>query len=232
MSNICREHGVRMSGSPIDPATLGSAEKDVWTAQLRVNEAAAEVTPTRAGFLRCSAARWGGARILGADMDVTAFVAKWRASQLKESAGYVSHFEDLCRLVGHETPPEADPTGDFFCYQKGVAKESGRQGFADVWYRNRFGIEYKGKGGDLDAAYSQLLLYRDNLENPPLLITCDFERIEIRTNFTGYVSRKYVITLKDFASGKAIDGSAPIPRLLVDYLLNRIRIFGDCYVGH
>ncbi len=49
-------------------------------------------------------------------MQAADFVAKWRASQDKESAAYVSHFEDLCRLEGHQTPIEADPSGGFFCY--------------------------------------------------------------------------------------------------------------------
>ncbi|MBI5948295.1 MAG: class I SAM-dependent DNA methyltransferase [Chloroflexi bacterium] len=144
-------------------------------------------------------------------MQAADFVAKWRASQQKESAAYVSHFEDLCRLVGHETPIETDPSGGFFCYQKGVTKESGRQGFADVWLRRHFGWEYKSKGGDLEAAYRQLLQYRDNLENPPLLIVCDFDRIEIRTNFTGTVSRKFTITLDDILSGEPLAGTGLTP---------------------
>lgn len=37
-----------------------------------------------------------------------AFVAKWRKSALKESAADREHFIDLCRLIGHETPAEAD----------------------------------------------------------------------------------------------------------------------------
>jgi len=37
------------------------------------------------------------------------FVARWRQSTLKESAGAQQHFIDLCRLVGHPAPAEADP---------------------------------------------------------------------------------------------------------------------------
>lgn len=40
-----------------------------------------------------------------------AFVAKWHKSELKESAADREHFIDLCRLIGHETPAEADATG-------------------------------------------------------------------------------------------------------------------------
>jgi hypothetical protein len=140
-------------------------------------------------------------------MNAAEFVATWRASQHKESAAYVSHFEDLCRLVGHETPVQADPSGGFFCYQKGVTKESGKQGFADVWLRNHFGWEYKSKGGDLQAAFQQLLQYRDNLENPPLLIVSDFDTIVVRTNFNGTVSQTYTVTLDDIASGDPLSGT-------------------------
>src|SRR6202035_4544242 len=34
-------------------------------------------------------------------------------------------------------------------------------------------------------AYQQLLRYREDLENPPLLVVCDLNRFEIHTNFTG-----------------------------------------------
>ena len=61
-------------------------------------------------------------------MNAQQFAAKWRASTLKESAGYISYFEDICRLIGHATPTEADQSGGFFTYQKAVSKESGTQG--------------------------------------------------------------------------------------------------------
>ena len=32
------------------------------------------------------------------------FIAKWRASELKESAASQEHFIDLCRLLGEPTP--------------------------------------------------------------------------------------------------------------------------------
>ena len=59
-------------------------------------------------------------------------------------------------------------------------------GWADVWKRDHFGWEYKGKHKDLDAAYKQLLLYREDLENPPLLVVCDMDRFEVHTNFTAH----------------------------------------------
>jgi hypothetical protein len=81
------------------------------------------------------------------------FVAKWRKTTLKETAAYVEHFNDLCRLVGHPTPAEADPTGKAFAFQPGVAKQGGGQGYADVWKRGCFGWEYKGKHADQNKAY-------------------------------------------------------------------------------
>jgi len=105
------------------------------------------------------------------------FVAKWRHSQLKERAASQEHFIDLCRLVGHPTPAEADPTGDSFTFEAGVSKQGGGQGWADVWKKGFFAWEYKGKHKDLDAAYQQLLQYRESLLNPPLLVVSDMERI-------------------------------------------------------
>jgi hypothetical protein len=69
-----------------------------------------------------------------------------------------------------------------------VEKTGGGKGFADVFYKDHFAIEYKGKHKDLTAAYQQLLQYREALENPPLLVVTDTERFEVHTNFTGTVT--------------------------------------------
>ena len=61
------------------------------------------------------------------------FAAKWRNVTLKERSSAQEHFLDLCRLVGHATPAEADPDGSFFTFERGVEKLGGGQGFADVW---------------------------------------------------------------------------------------------------
>ncbi|MBU1879017.1 MAG: hypothetical protein KJ734_08700, partial [Chloroflexi bacterium] len=53
------------------------------------------------------------------------FVAKWRQSTLKESAGAQEHFIDLCQLVGHRTPAEEDPTGQSFTFEAGASKARG-----------------------------------------------------------------------------------------------------------
>ena len=67
-----------------------------------------------------------------------AFVEKWRASRLKETAAYSEHFIDVCRLVGQPTPAEADPSGAFFTFQKGVIKNA--QG-AEVLEDSLFGAQ-------------------------------------------------------------------------------------------
>ncbi len=76
-----------------------------------------------------------------------------------------------------------------------MCKTIGGQGWADVWLRGHFGWEYKKKRKNLDEAYQQLLLYREDLENPPLLVVCDLDRFEIHTNFTGTAKRVYAFDL-------------------------------------
>jgi hypothetical protein len=54
------------------------------------------------------------------------FKQKWSRYTGTESSAYQEHFNDLCRLLGHPTPVEADPSGsDFFCFQKQVIKHLG-----------------------------------------------------------------------------------------------------------
>lgn len=125
------------------------------------------------------------------------FVAKWGAAKVRERQGAQEHFGDLCRLLGEQTPVEADPDGDFFCFERGAAKTGGGDGWADVWKRGCFGWEYKGPGKDLGAALKQLKLYQGALENPPLLIVSDMETIEVHTSFTSMVQERHVFTLDD-----------------------------------
>ena len=139
------------------------------------------------------------------------FTNKWGKSTLSESAASHEHFLDICRLTGQPTPAEADPGGDFFTFEKSLKKESGRQGFADVWRQNCFAWEYKGQHADLDKAYAQLQLYRESLGNPPLLVTCDFDRYEVHTNFNNTVKRVFRFTNADITSDSAVDGSTLTP---------------------
>ena len=127
------------------------------------------------------------------------FIDKWRASELKESSASQEHFIDLCWLLGEQTPAEADPAGERYCFERGARKDTGGDGWADVWKRHCFAWEYKGKHADLDAAFNQLRQYALALENPPLLIVSDMARFRIRTNWTNSVSETHEFTLDDLA---------------------------------
>ncbi len=81
------------------------------------------------------------------------FVSKWRSTDLKERSSYQEHFIDVCRLLDHPTPAELDPHGTFFTFEAGATKAAGGQGWADVWYKDHFAWEYKGKHANLDKAY-------------------------------------------------------------------------------
>ncbi|MFA7171964.1 MAG: DNA methyltransferase [Kiritimatiellia bacterium] len=138
-------------------------------------------------------------------MIIAEFIAKWRRADLKERSAAQEHFIDLCSVFEHPTPAAADPTGESFCFEKGIAKHGGGNGFADVWKRGYFGWEYKGKHKDLSAAHDQLLRYRDALANPPLLVLCDLDRIIVRTNFTGTVSVKHEIALEELGQPRNVE---------------------------
>ena len=133
------------------------------------------------------------------------FIAKWHASELKESSAAQEHFIDLCRLLGEQTPAEADPKGDHYCFERGALKDSGGGGWADVWKRHCFAWEYKGKHANLDAAFDQLRQYALALENPPLLIVSDMRRFRIRTNWTNSVSKTHEFGLDDLADAAVRD---------------------------
>jgi len=131
-------------------------------------------------------------------MTPIAFIAKWQANARNERAASQEHFLDLCALLGEPTP-NSDPTGAAYAFEKGATKASGGEGWADVWRRGRFAWEYKGKHRDLEAAHRQLLQYAGALENPPLLVTSDIERISIRTNWTNAVSERHELRLEELA---------------------------------
>ncbi|WP_197023003.1 class I SAM-dependent DNA methyltransferase [Xanthobacter sp. 91] len=132
-----------------------------------------------------------------AQMSPLAFVKKWKSASLNERQTAQEHFIDLCALVGHPTPTEDDPTGEFFAFEKGASKVGGGRGFADVWKRDHFAWEYKQKNGDLDGALLQLMRYAPALENPPLHVVCDIERFRIHTAWTNTVPTTYEIALDD-----------------------------------
>ena len=130
------------------------------------------------------------------------FVNKWRSACLTERAGAQMHFLEPCDVLGEQHPASEDSTGATYTFEKGGTTIDGKQGFADVWKRGFFGWEYKGKHKDLSAAYQQLLKYREDLENPPYLVVCDFERFQVHTNFTGTVKQVYRFSLDDPLNGQ------------------------------
>jgi hypothetical protein len=77
--------------------------------------------------------------------------------------------------VGAEVPTPA--TIDTYCFERGVVKTGSKHGWADVWKRGFFAIEYKAPERNLDAALKQLMTYALALDNPPLLVVCDTQII-------------------------------------------------------
>ncbi|MTE01994.1 class I SAM-dependent DNA methyltransferase [Paracoccus sp. YIM 132242] len=133
------------------------------------------------------------------------FIGKWQNVQLKERSASQAHFIDLCRLLGVEDPVTADPKGDWFTFEKGAGKTTGGEGWADVWRKGCFAWEYKGRRKDLTAAFAQLQQYAVALENPPLLIVSDMDRIRIHTNWTNTVQQVHDIALDELADGAKRD---------------------------
>jgi len=121
------------------------------------------------------------------------FIATWKDNKLTERGGAQAHFDDLCELLGVDKPRDAEN----YCFERGAKKSGGGDGWADVWKRGYFGWENKKPGRDLGAALKQLADYALELENPPLLVVSDRERIEIHTAFTGYPDEPRTIRIED-----------------------------------
>lgn len=133
------------------------------------------------------------------------FIKKWRPVALTERATAQSHFLDLCLLLNHPDPISSDPLGEWFTFEKGLTKVTGGDGFADVWKKGYFGWEYKKKKRSLDLALDQLVRYSTVLENPPLQVACDTDRILVRTAWTNSVSEVREISLEDLADPTKLD---------------------------
>lgn len=128
------------------------------------------------------------------------FIKKWHNVELKERTASQSHFIDICALLGLDDPITADNKGEWFTFEKGASKTSGGEGWADVWRKDCFAWEYKGKRANLDKAFDQLLQYAIALENPPLLIVSDMNIIRIHTNWTNTVQNVHTIHLDDMTN--------------------------------
>jgi type II restriction/modification system DNA methylase subunit YeeA len=96
-------------------------------------------------------------------------------------------------------PPKKPRDPDNYCFERGAGKSGGGDGWADVWMRGRFGWENKKPGRDLPAALKQLTDYFLQLDNPPLLVVADRERIVIHTAFTGYPDQPREIRIEQLA---------------------------------
>lgn len=121
------------------------------------------------------------------------FIATWSQNSLSEKGGAQPHFEDLCRMLGVPPPRQSGE----YCYEQGLKKIAGGNGFADVWKRGCFAWENKGPDKDLLPALLQLKNYAGALDNPPVLVVCNRERIELHPCFTGYPSTPRIIALTD-----------------------------------
>ena len=147
------------------------------------------------------------------------FIRRWKDSELSERAGSQSHFIDLCEILNEPHPAAADPTGHDYAFEKHVSKTGGdEKGFADVWKRGFFGWEYKGKHKNLKAAYQQLFNYSADLDNPPLLVVCDFEHFEVHTNFTNTRPLVYKFKLDDLMLSTPIPGFPGLDLSALDIL--------------
>lgn len=130
-------------------------------------------------------------------MSPSDFVAKWKSVTQTERATAQSHFNDLCELLGEPKPLDDDPKGERYAFEKGASKAGGGDGWADVWRQNCFAWEYKGKHKDLEKALAQVKQYATALQNPPLLVACDIERIIVLTNWTNTVSVRHEIKIDE-----------------------------------
>ncbi len=119
------------------------------------------------------------------------FAGRWHDAGFGERQGAQSFFNDLCGLVGHATPAAySDP--EAFTFEKWVPG-----GFADAYFEEHFGWEFKGQDAQLDGAFAQLLRYQVHLKTPPLLIVSSFETIRIQTNFPGMETARYDVGIAE-----------------------------------
>ena len=119
------------------------------------------------------------------------FAGRWHDAGFGERQGAQSFFNDLCGLVGHATPAAySDP--EAFTFEKWVPG-----GFADAYFKEHFGWEFKGQDAQLDSAFDQLLRYQVHLKTPPLLIVSSFETIRIQTNFPGMETARYDVGIAE-----------------------------------
>ncbi len=131
------------------------------------------------------------------------FIQKWKDNPLKERASYQLHFIDLCALVG--VPHPSPSSHDTYCFERGATRTGAGQGWADVWKQGHFAFEYKATRRNLGEALKQLMTYALALDNPPLLVVCDTNIIEIHTHFTNAPSEVHTIALEEISEPENLD---------------------------
>lgn len=124
------------------------------------------------------------------------FITRWKNNPLSERAGAQSYFNDLCVLL--DVPSPNDPGN--YCFERGATRTGAGHGWADVWLRNHFAWENKAPGRNLADALKQLMTYALALDNPPLLVVCDREIIQIHTHFTGTPSEVHTIPIEEIGT--------------------------------
>lgn len=127
------------------------------------------------------------------------FIARWEHTRFGERQGAQPFFVDLCAVVGHPTPA-AYGEPEKFTFEKAVPG-----GFADAYFQDHFGWEFKGQDAQLDGAFDQLLRYHVHLKTPPLLIVSSFQTIRIQTNFPGMETARYDIGIDELTRPERLD---------------------------
>ena len=143
------------------------------------------------------------------------FVAKWRNVQFGEKQASQEMFLDICALAGHDTPV-AFGNPEVFTFEKWVPG-----GFADAYYEEHFGWEFKGDDADLDAGLNQLLRYQVHLKTPPLLIVSSFRTIRIQTNFPGMETVRHEIPVAALDQWENLDKLRRVFHAPADFRPNR-----------
>ena len=127
------------------------------------------------------------------------FIARWSNAGFGERQGAQSFFNDLCGLVGHPTPAGYGDR-EAFTFEKAVPG-----GFADAYFEEHFGWEFKGQDAQLDGAFDQLLRYQVHLKTPPLLIVSSFQTIRVQTNFPGMETARHIIGIAELDQPRRLD---------------------------
>ena len=88
-------------------------------------------------------------------MTLDDFILTWSGNPLSERTSAHPHFRDLCALLG--IGPPSPLTAGTFELEKGTAKTTGGQGWADVWLKDAVAWNAQEKGPDQPG--SALLLH-------------------------------------------------------------------------